>query len=145
MIHINKFDRESFKIETMELVKKQRVDNVGRLLVLLDMFTDLEERRRNENLFKDDPPTTPAGLRPSVLAFARLMEWKLRRDDEIKGTHGWKDSDPDDLYYKMCQEATELGNAMKCNSGGYDVAIEAADVANFAMMIADAFDGLKYR
>jgi hypothetical protein len=97
-------------------------------------------------------------LRPEVEAFAQLMEQKLRENDH-KG--GWDDCDVDWLLTRMDEESRELA---KCRFeearaivgvGPYmitregrdaarrNIGAEAADVANFAMMIADVCGALR--
>lgn len=86
--------------------------------------------------------------RPEVEAFADLMEAQLRANDH-KG--GWKACDPHWLHDRLLEEAAELQDAGQWKTdggpsqGGYGraVAREAADVANFAMMIADVCGGLE--
>ena len=70
-------------------------------------------------------------LRPEVLAFALEMESKLRANDHK--AH-WRECSLDYLLTRLEQEALELREAINCGDG---VIGEAADVANFAMMIAD--------
>ena len=70
-------------------------------------------------------------LRPEVLAFASVMESKLRANDHK--AH-WRECSLDYLLTRLEQEALELREAINCGDG---VIGEAADVANFAMMIAD--------
>lgn len=94
-------------------------------------------------------PAAPAGeaLRPEVMAFARLMETVLRQNDH-KG--GWKECEPDWLANRVLEEAAELKEA--ADAGAIHsppdkdeqeaIAREAADVANFAMMIADVCSAL---
>jgi hypothetical protein len=65
-------------------------------------------------------------MRPEVLAFAWLMEDKLRQNDH-KG--GWKECSFDYLMHRLVQEQDELLKQPHIS--------EAVDVANFAMMIAD--------
>lgn len=91
--------------------------------------------------------------RPEVVAFANLMEAKLRENDH-KG--GWKTEDAEDLFGRLGAECVELSEAIglwriqddwrsaalhlpACRK---NVAREAADVANFAMMIADVCGAL---
>ena len=76
-------------------------------------------------------PTRFDQLRPEVLAFAAVMESKLRANDHK--TH-WRECSLDYLLTRLEQEALELREAINCGDG---VISEAADVANFAMMIAD--------
>ena len=70
-------------------------------------------------------------LRPSVRRFAELMERELRANDH-KG--GWSDDAPNALLARLIEETGEMARAMVI---GGDVAKEAADVANFAMMLSE--------
>jgi hypothetical protein len=90
-------------------------------------------------------------LRPEVAAFARLMEQKLRENDH-KG--GWDQESKHWLLGRLKEETSELDNAIcdwactKIGSQGEREATvvvgrEAADVANFAMMIADRCGSLR--
>jgi hypothetical protein len=94
-------------------------------------------------------------LRPEVAAFAQLMEQALR-DNDHKG--GWKDCRGGYLWTRLQEEVEELGEAMDAVAFAQpmedrgDIPIfrkvlalgrEAADVANFAMMIADTNGALK--
>lgn len=75
--------------------------------------------------------------RESVMWFAEQMELKLRENDH-KG--GWEDASVDYLSVRLLEEVAELCMAIhrrgmiKNNPG---IKKEAADVANFAMMIAE--------
>ena len=82
-------------------------------------------------------------LRPEVAAFAMLMEEKLLLNDHRPG---WKNDDVHALIARLYEEARELVQAI---GEGVDPAVvhaeigrEAADVANFAMMIADVCGAL---
>lgn len=100
-------------------------------------------------------------LRPEVLAFAHLMERKLRENDHKPG---WKRDNPQALLCRIGDETRELALAvagwganltqgMDDLGRGADplsladrqirVGREAADVANFAMMVADRCGGLE--
>ena len=96
-------------------------------------------------------------LRPEVAAFAQLMERELRRNDH-KG--GWKEEQTSYLSRRCGNELEELRAAIQLqrkewmtgfppvDAGKRDelrvaVGREAADVANFAMMIADVCGALK--
>ena len=96
-------------------------------------------------------------LRPEVAAFAQLMEAKLREND-CKG--GWKDEQTSYLSRRCGNELEELRAAIqrqrkewmtgfppvsaeKREALRVDVGREAADVANFAMMIADVCGALR--
>ncbi len=78
------------------------------------------------------------GVRPEVAAFALLMEKKLRENDH-KG--GWKDCDRPYLLRRLGQESRELQDAV-LGHAPLIVGDEAADVANFAMMLADVAGAL---
>ena len=71
--------------------------------------------------------------RKTVQWFARQMEAKLRENDH-KG--GWDDCELGWLLRRLGQEVGELRRALKKEK---HVVREAADVANFAMMIADVW------
>ena len=64
--------------------------------------------------------------------FAQYMEHKLKLNDH-KG--GWDDASNEKLLELMQGEIRELQDAMQ-NDPGLDIMFEAADVANYAMMIA---------
>lgn len=78
-----------------------------------------------------EKPTTYQ-LRPEVGAFAVIMEQTLRKHDDRPG---WKDCDAEVLLARLYEEVNELASAI--NTGSSTVPKESADVANFAMMIAD--------
>lgn len=79
-------------------------------------------------------------LRPAVVWFAQLMERKLRAC-AWKG--GWEELSLGTLAAAMREEVAELDGALDAlltddgPTNLHAVAQEAADVANFAMMIAD--------
>ncbi|MEL6323782.1 MAG: hypothetical protein AAFQ84_06090 [Pseudomonadota bacterium] len=88
------------------------------------------------------------GWRPEVRAFADLMEAQLKANDHKPG---WKNDDPDALWKRLQQEATELYAGLAKWTDGIQSGLiadpetignEAADVANFAMMIADVCGAL---
>lgn len=70
-------------------------------------------------------------LRPEILMFAGIMERELAANDH-KG--GWENDQPEALLRRLREETAELVRAV---GGEGDVVSEAADVANFAMMIWD--------
>jgi NTP pyrophosphatase (non-canonical NTP hydrolase) len=72
--------------------------------------------------------------RTSVNWFARNMELKLREND-YKG--GWDKCEHSWLLSRLKQEVTELEKALNQVDNQENVIREAADVANFALMIAD--------
>jgi hypothetical protein len=74
-------------------------------------------------------------IRPEVRRLALAMEAKLRKNDE-KG--GWADMDQWQMYHRMIDECRELTNALVGMNPKF-ILDECADVANFAMMIADKY------
>jgi len=88
----------------------------------------------------------PIELRDSVKWFASQMERKLKNHDDRPG---WEDQSIRWLYERLDEETGELlreinrllENWSKTNI--QRVVSEAADVANFAMMIADNADRSK--
>ena len=83
------------------------------------------------------------GIRPSVLEFALLMEEKLKQNDS-KG--GWSKCDFPYLVERLKEETKEMEQAIdevmmfnkyRSHPRIMKVKYEAADLANFAMMIAD--------
>jgi NTP pyrophosphatase (non-canonical NTP hydrolase) len=77
-------------------------------------------------------------IRPQVAIFAEAMEHKLVANDH-KG--GWvsyaKEKGIAWFFARMLEEADELRIAIDDGADANTILLEAADVANFAMMIAD--------
>lgn len=101
----------------------------------------VEQRFRKPNDSQELPATSDtkpvnAGVRAEVARFAALMERELRANDH-KG--GWQADSPVSLVCRLKDETQELVRAI---AGEGNVAAEAADVANFAMMIADVCGAL---
>lgn len=90
-------------------------------------------------------PTTEAPepaaltLRPEVAAFAAAMEAQLRKHDGARGVRGWANAYHGWLMDRLREEVDELDGVLLrvFKPGPPEVLPEAADVANFAMMIAD--------
>jgi NTP pyrophosphatase (non-canonical NTP hydrolase) len=85
------------------------------------------------------------GIRPSVLHFAHHREERLRKHDAERGERGWMSEDVEWLYDRLMEEVAELRKALDLDMHFPPVlkwTEEAADVANFAMMIADVSGGL---
>jgi len=76
-------------------------------------------------------------MRESLIKFAVIMEKKLKRNDH-KG--GWVGEDIDYLLDRLDEEVVELRKAIEKEHIGKRIKNEAADVANFAMMIADNYE-----
>lgn len=96
----------------------------------------------------------PSPTWPYVLAFALRMERKLDENRHKGNREGWIKDDPIALFRRLRDEAAELGAALtvercgcravgECTHPDPKVGDEAADVANFAMMIADAVGDLE--
>lgn len=86
-------------------------------------------------------PEAHFGVRPEVRAFAKLMEAKLRKKDpEYEGV-SWKDACHHHLAELMGDHAEKLIDAVGKRSAT-QIGEDAADVANFAMMIADVCGAL---
>ena len=80
-------------------------------------------------------------LRPVVQEFAEQMEMKLRTHDETRGKRGWVDAEVAYLFHRLLEEVDELRQArITFEHGGpsFPLMREAVDVANLAMMVADA-------
>jgi len=73
-------------------------------------------------------------LREPVLRLAGVMEVRLRANDH-KGH--WRGRDDAYLMRRLREEAEELFAAVEQGAAVEEIEREAADVANFAMMIAD--------
>lgn len=83
--------------------------------------------------------------RTQVIAFARLMEQKLQENDHKSGWLGIPNLDLLDMLDDEVKELRMAVIANKENQGdpsGPEVGLEAADVSNLAMMIADVFGAL---
>lgn len=84
------------------------------------------------------PACHEVNARKEVRWFAERMENKLKENDH-KG--GWGDCDLQYLYTRLGEETKELLNELQAfvyGENNHDKVIsEAADIANFAMMIAD--------
>ena len=86
----------------------------------------------------DSPAPTGSATWPVVSDFAERMEEKLAKNRHKGDRKGWLKDHPIDLWNRLDEESTELYAALKNeNSTFEEIANEAADVANFAMMIAD--------
>ena len=105
----------------------------GQHRALVDVEWELQEGR-----FDASELPEPEGLREPVRWFAELMEDKLREND-YKG--GWDNENIYWLWERLREETSELLAAIDATRDLYadpiNIALEAADIANFAMMIAD--------
>lgn len=78
-------------------------------------------------------PSRPYWLE-TVRWFRGRMVQKLRANDHKRG---WEDDGYEDLLLRLREETAELARAIRKNRPPATIIKEAADVANFAMMIAD--------
>lgn len=88
---------------------------------------------------------TDLTLRPAVARFAQVMERELRENDHKGGWKQCRPADLFDLYGRLTEEVAELRTVLHRRANGdvmAPVTAEAADVANFAMIIADVASGL---
>ncbi len=81
-------------------------------------------------------PYDMAFRRQAVDKFAEVMKAKLERD-VYKGS--WDGCSTEYLTCRAVDEMTELAKAIDSNLSKKEVTKEAADVANFVMMIADNY------
>jgi len=79
------------------------------------------------------------GMRWQVVMFALRMEEKLQRNDHKEH---WTSYSAKWLLNRLRQETQELTRAIENGEEPEAIANEAADVANFAMMVADVCGGL---
>jgi len=85
-------------------------------------------------------PAADSPTWPHVLRFAKVMEHKLALNRHKGDREGWSSSDVFSLLDRLDEEVEELNDSIGINSiPAAKVIVEAADVANFAMMIADHF------
>jgi NTP pyrophosphatase (non-canonical NTP hydrolase) len=80
-------------------------------------------------------------MRESVKWFAEKMEQKLQKHDKKKGPDGWLNEDISWLIDRLKEEVNELEEKIfdfdYSEKETLKLINECADVANFAMMIAD--------
>jgi hypothetical protein len=83
---------------------------------------------------------------PWVLRFAHEMEKKLALNRHKGDRGGWLNDSADSLFMRLRVEVEELAKALEPDGSSASAVFitgEAADVANFAMMIADVVGGLE--
>lgn len=93
-----------------------------------------EAHLRFMNEPEKDSPTWPY-----VLAFAKRMEAKLAKNRHKGDREGWLKDHPLSLCARIGDESRELYEAIEGTESAEVVSNEAADVANFAMMVADSY------
>ena len=77
------------------------------------------------------------GVRLQLKLFTFEMEKQLRANDESKGVNGWNGCDAESLQLLMQQAADNLEILIDRQAPRVEIWKKAADVANYAMMIAD--------
>jgi NTP pyrophosphatase (non-canonical NTP hydrolase) len=87
---------------------------------------------------KPPEPAKNSPTWPHILRFAKIMEHKLSLNRHKGDRTGWLKADPEQLLDFLDDEVEELAEAMQGNENS-NVILEAADVANFAMMISDHY------
>ncbi len=122
----------TYRIEAETKAAKERDEAMGSLA---EVERKREEMRDEIERWKGRSAAMSESLRPVLWAFALRMEAALRRN-EHKG--GWQSDRPEVLFRRLLEEVEELSEPLRQGIKGNDcVAEEAADVANFAMMLAD--------
>lgn len=82
------------------------------------------------------------GRWPALIPFLAAMVRKLDANRAKKGgREGWQNQEPGSLVRRVIEEAEELEHAVD-TKGAREILLEAADVANMAMMVADASGAL---
>lgn len=75
---------------------------------------------------------------PFVLAFAKRMEYKLSLNRRKGDRQGWLKMSEKEILDRIDDEVEELNEAFALSvTPDEAIAMEAADVANFCMMMAD--------
>jgi hypothetical protein len=132
----------------MVIEKKIEGDGPVRMERVLDLWTDVEAGRGKKVIETLEEYTS---LRPEVLAFAKLMEERLRKHDAgPRGQKRWPGVPVELLYEELAEKCSQLWSIQRGwiqpaagRTKNEEMTRKAADVANFAMMIADVVGGLK--
>lgn len=86
-----------------------------------------------ESLFCESPTL------PYVFQFALRMEEKLALNRHKGDREGWLKDEPAELFIRIQDEMKELADSIHAREHPEEVMLEAADVANMAMMTADSY------
>lgn len=122
---------------TQLALKRQREGDANALpYVAATLETELQSALREVEELKQLQTSTTW---PYVMEFALRMEAKLVKNRHKGDRSGWIRDIPFSLLNRIQDEWAEL-NAALCVGNVEQVKDEAADVANFAMMVADCFD-----
>lgn len=76
-------------------------------------------------------------LKRAEFALAALKDVQIDKFAKCFYKGDWRDADPQDLLIELINEVSELARAMRCRWQVDEIASEAADVANYAAIIAD--------
>ncbi len=101
--------------------------NYAEIALLMEKYVEYSNGKKNKDLKKETV------LREPLIFFAKKMEEKLIKNDK-KG--GWNNCSYDELQNFLNQEVIELKKAIE-EGNPVSIINEAADVANFSMMISD--------
>jgi NTP pyrophosphatase (non-canonical NTP hydrolase) len=118
-------------------------DELVQVAAMCFRYFETGDRYREPELALAAPSVPATRWRPEVQAFADAMEAKLRKHDATRGPTGWRTDNSLDLIARLREEVHEfLGALNPAAPPQADVLGEAADVANFAMMLADVTGNL---
>lgn len=134
---LNQLTAVTTRVEEAEVHKWKDIRSKGKSP---ERVAKVEAEVRAEVLALESALQDQRTLRSEVQQFAHLMESTLRAN-ESKGT--WKGCDLLWLLERLEEEVSEVKRAITEHEVGLHIACEAADVANFAMMIADVSGGLE--
>lgn len=128
----NLLDRVHVATDCMSnLIKREHIDNE------LDVLDEAIKQARIVGVMEYHVQE----LRPEVLAFAILMEQRLRQKDADKGQL-WKDAEIGNLQVCVTAKNMSLDTALTYGTNN-EAARHAVDIANFCMMIADVVGALE--
>ncbi len=130
-------DGSSFFRSHIQVAKTVRA---GLPILIAEQACDCIDRltARVAELEASPPPISPT--HPFVMRMARYMEQKLAENRYKGNAEGWRRDDPSDLQDRVSEENDELWDAVREGKPPEEVWREAADVANMAMMVADAYE-----
>lgn len=97
------------------------------------------EGRERERRAREEALQLAPLLSLPVLRFALAMQERL---DANAHKPGWRDDTPEALLRRLHEETAELNRALGGDASYPSIRREAADVGNFAMMLADNFGDL---
>lgn len=129
---------------TREEFRKKHGPVADRTFRAVDFASDLRDLVLSERAKAVAEALGPIASWPVVLEFAKAMARKLEHHRPKKGGRdGWASDSSGALLLRLRQEVDELDGALFAEVEPIDVLGEAADVANMAMMVADAYRPLE--